>query len=814
MTYTSAPSVDHLNRLLKIAVMAGVESAVQLHIDRGDNINARDGNGFTALMLAAARNKSSICKLLLSAGANKDLLAPSGKSAHVIAIDAGARDVAALFEEMAPLSGEIPPADTRTTPEMGQKGSSVDGYAPRGPDHSAPTGFKDIEVTAPDLRDDEAEQVGSESALGFDLLGWEAEEEASPPEVNPAVAEGARAIQEFISNHEPFDSSEGWDDVDIYLPDSSLPLARAEDAEARELLRLLLLRAVREGSVPKDAVEALSLNTDRSTNAEAEALLTMVIRDLGAEVDDRFEYVSAEENFEVFVNPEETSAEADKVADALALLDNLESRYFDPLRLYQKEFQRQRLITAEDEVTLGQTMESALDEALDALAAWPRGIEITLAAGAMVETRQKPLTWLSASPTEPQPDLESESLAGDDAATIVSGQMDEEGDIDDGAELNADDDTQADAPSSADRFADEFSAALARLADLAISTERGSSSWKAARASLASLRLCRRFLSELADLQIDDPTDTASQYVSAIRTYRRARDRMASANLKLVFHHAKKYLYSGEPLDDLAQEGNLGLLKAIDRYDWRRGFKFSTYATWWIRQHISRYIADKCRTIRLPVHIYEQAQRVARQAQELEIERGRPPTLDELAARVNVSARKVSAIQRIVQESLPIHDLPIDDIIAPDAQPYYSSPDPFESAVSAQTRLKVGETLATLKPKEEQVLRLRFGIGISDALTLEEVGLRYEVTRERVRQIEAKALRTLKLPSKFDLLSCVFLGHCVRKDAQAHDEQLYPERACPKGTANHSCQHIHSAACKRRAKNRWIETSANTDDFT
>nr|WP_229519388.1 sigma-70 family RNA polymerase sigma factor [Massilia rhizosphaerae] len=753
-----------------MAVIAGVESAVQLHIDRGDNINARDGNGFTALMLAAARNKSSICQLLLSAGADKDLLAPSGKSAYIIAVDAGALEAAALFEEITPSPDQIPSAEMTATP-MDQRASIVDGYVTGSADHIVAPSFDSVETTVFDLRNDDAEQVDLDGGRAFDLLEWEAEEEASPPEVNPAVAENARAIQEFISNHEPFDSSEGWDDVDIYLPDVSLPLARAENPEARELLRLLLLRAVREGSVPEDAVGVLSLNADRSANAQAEALLTMVIRDLGAEVDDRFEYVSVDENFEVFVNPEETMGEADKVADALALLDNLESRYSEPLRLYQKDFQRQKLISAKDEVTLGQAMESALDEALDVLAAWPRGIEITLAAGAMVEARQKPLTWMSTNPTEPQPDLESESLAEDDSITPTSGQMDEEDDIDDAAEPDMDDDTQSDAPSPANRFAGEFSVALTRLADLAISTERGSSAWRAARASLASLRLCRRFLSELADLQIDGPTDIESQYVGAIRDYQNARDRMASANLKLVFHQAKKYLYSGEPLDDLAQEGNLGLLKAIDRYDWRRGFKFSTYATWWIRQHISRYIADKCRTIRLPVHIHEQAQRIVRQAHELEAEGGRPPTLDELATKANVSAQKVSAIQRIAQEPLPMDDLEIDDIIAPDARDYFSSPDPFDCAASEQARFKVAEVLAGLKPKEEQILRLRFGIGIPDALTLEDVGQRYEVTRERVRQIEAKALRKLRVPSKIDLLSHVLFGHSPHKHEQTLDDQ-------------------------------------------
>ena len=772
MTHKSASNVDHLNHFLKMAVVSGVESAVQLHIDRGDNINARDKNGFTALMLAAARNKFSICKLLLSAGADKDLLAPSGMSAHAIAVDAGAQDVAILFEELALSFSRIAPVDMRTTTEIAQKSLFTDEHTMGGAVHCAPIGFKGIGITDLNLWTDEIDQVCSEDALGFDLLGWETEDETAVPEVNPAIAENAKAIQEFISNHEPFDSSEGWDDVEIYLPDASLPLARAEDAEARNLLRLLLLRAVREGSVPKDAIEALSLNADRSANVEAELLLTMVIGDLGSEVDDRFEYVSDNENFEVFVNPEETFDEADKVAGALGLLENLESRYSEPLRLYQKEFQRQKLISAEDEVNFGQAMESALEEALDALAAWPRGIEITLARGAMVEAGQKPLSWLSTSPAEPQVDLESENLVDDDLDTLVRRQVDDHGDIDDGADPDMDSDAQTGASSPTNRFADEFSAALACLADLTISTERSSSAYKAARSSLASLRLCRRFLSELADIQIDDPANLASRYVSAIRSYQRARDRMALANLKLVFHHAKKYLYSGEPLDDLAQEGNLGLLKAIDRYDWRRGFKFSTYATWWIRQHISRYIADKCRTIRLPVHIYEQVQRIARLVQDLEIEYGRSATIDELAAKANMSARKLYEIQRIVQEPLPIQDLQIDEVIAPDAQSYYSSPDPFESAVTSQTHLKVGEILATLKPKEEQVLRLRFGIGIPEALTLEDVGLRYEVTRERVRQIEAKALQRLRMPSKFDLLACVFLGHCVHKGAKVRDEQL------------------------------------------
>lgn len=771
MTHIGTPSSEALSRVFKMAVVGGVESAVQLHIDRGDNLDARDCNGMTALMLAAARNKSSICRLLLGAGANKDLLSPSGKNAYSIAFDAEAQDVLVLFEELAPRLGKPSATDTGISSEVEPNRLSENEHAPLSRALTAPLGFEEIEVTATYLWEDEPEQIRAENALGFDFLDWEPEDDVRPPEVNPAVADGAGAIQEFISNHEPFDSSEGWDDVEVYLPDASQPLARAEDAEARELLRLLLLRAIREGSVPKDAVSALSLNADGSPNAEAEASLTRVIRDLGAEVDDRFEYVSANENFEVFVNPEETSNESDTLADALALLGNLESRYCDPLRLYQKEFQREKLINAVDEVAFGQAMESALEEALDALAAWPFGIEMTLAAGAMVAARKKPLSWLSTTPTELLTDFEPESLVEDASSVSATVDSNEQTDSVDQDEAHENGDSLPDTNIATDAFADNFSTALGRLSACPVSADRGSSEWRAVRANLAELHLGRQFLSQLAELRIDAPTDTARQYVRAIRRYQTARDGMASANLKLVFHLAKKYLYSGELLDDLAQEGNLGLLKAIDRYDWRRGFKFSTYATWWIRQNIGRHIADKCRTIRLPVYIYEQAQKISREAIDFEAQHGRAPEINELAAKLNFTVRKVSEIRRIAPEPLSMDDLSVDEVIAPDAQSYFFSADPLESAMNSQTRAKVSDVLATLKKKEEQVIRFRYGIGVSDALTLEEVGQCYQVTRERVRQIEAKALGKLMQPSRADPLLRVFSGRSVYEDAKAHLEQ-------------------------------------------
>jgi RNA polymerase primary sigma factor len=761
MTNESVVASRPLNRFLRIAVMAGVESAIQLHIDRGDDLNARDPNGFTLLMLSAARNKHAVCKLLLDAGADKELISPSGTTAHAIAVAAGARDAAAVlapstalievFDAPVPTIG--PQSDRTIIPFGGHPQETI----PE-PSVASKTEYF-IALSATEFG---AERAGDdENAPDFDLFGWEPEEELRPPEADPSITKAASAIQAAISEYEPIDSSADWDDIDLYLPERSQPLARADDADAREKLRLLLLRAIREGSVPRDEVEELSFNDDRSANAEAETLLSMVVNDLGAEVDERFEYVSASENFHVFVRPDETSKEEEIVADALAFVDNLASRHAEPLRIYQKEFQREKLISAEKEVSLTKAMEIGLERALDALASWRCGIELTLAAGNLVTTGQRPPAWLSIGQVSDPLELESvsESESDTDIDTAAAEQVDEE--------AASDEDPQFDANVSLGNTG--LSEALSRLATLPISSVQHGPDWLSVRETLSSLQLSRRFLMELTDFKTEGDSGSGIQYAIAMKAYQHARGRMAAANLKLVFHLAKKYLYSGEPLDDLAQEGNIGLLKAVERFDWRRGFKFSTYATWWIRQQIGRHIADKSKTIRVPVHIYDSAQRLARETRAFESEAGRPPELDEISARAGMSSRKVEALQRLAPEPLPIHELPIDDLIAVEAQHRFFLPDPMETVSDIELRKTIDEALTTLKPKEEQVLRLRFGIGVRDAFTLDDIGQRYEVTRERIRQIEAKAIRKLMRPSQMDALSRAAFGVPLRRASRVEE---------------------------------------------
>ncbi|MDO8767128.1 MAG: sigma-70 family RNA polymerase sigma factor [Burkholderiaceae bacterium] len=761
MDNASIDDIHPLNRFLKMAVLAGVESAIQIHIKRGDDLNARDRNGLTLLMLSAARNKSDMCKLLLDAGADKNLLDPSGNTARAIAVAAGAHAAATVLESVSAVIEDVDSSVNRVSRPccepnvpLGDHTSECLTYLNSANNTKSDLGLPIAQVTAIYASD-------PENMPDFDLSGWEPEEDCPPPEADTSVAQAANAIQTAISVYEPIDSSEDWGDIDAYLPERSLPLVRTDDAEARERLRLLLLRAIREGSVPSMEVESLSLNDDRSANLEAEALLIMVVNDLGAEVDERFEYISTNENFEVFVSPEETQDEEEIVADAMTFVDSLASRRTEPLRIYQKEFQRERLISAEEEVSISQAMEIGIERALDALAAWPRGINVTLAAGHLVKTRQRPMTWLSPGPVEAQPNLGPALEAESETDTIVLDQTDEE--------IEPNDSLQFDAPPTLGDHTSDFLGALDRLASLTSSSIMQDTDLLAVRETLTSLRLNRRFLLELAYIKDCDDSHSAVQYTKAMEAYQCARERMTAANLKLVFHLAKKYLFSGEPLDDLAQEGNIGLLKAVDRFDWRRGFKFSTYATWWIRQQIGRHVADKGRTIRIPVHLYEKVQRHSRETQAFELETGRMPEVDEIAARLDMSARAVTALKNLAPEPLPLHDLLIDEQIAVDARSDFVSPDPFDIVSESDLRRTVDTVLSTLKPKEEQIVRLRYGIGINDALTLEDVGQRYELTRERIRQIEANAIRKLKQPSRIDALSCAFFGGPFSKERKGEE---------------------------------------------
>jgi len=260
----------------------------------------------------------------------------------------------------------------------------------------------------------------------------------------------------------------------------------------------------------------------------------------------------------------------------------------------------------------------------------------------------------------------------------------------------------------------------------------------------------RQYLREIGKV----PLLTAEEEVELAKRYekgdKKAKDKLTESNLRLVVSIAKKYIGRGLSLLDLIQEGNQGLIRAVEKYDWRRGFKFSTYATWWIRQAITRAIADQARTIRIPVHMVETINKLYRTSRRLMQELGREPTPEEIGEELEIDAERVREIFKIAQEVTSL-EAPVGEdkeSFLGDFIPDESQLSPVDQASKQLLKNHLDEVLSTLSDREAKVLKLRFGLEGNKQMTLEEVGKVFGVTRERIRQIEAKALRKLKHPSR------------------------------------------------------------------
>jgi len=684
-----------MNRLLRMAVMAGVENSVRLHIDRGDDINSRDDKGLTPLMIAASRNKASICRLLIEARAELGLLDPLGRDALSIARGVGATEAADVIGRALP-----PPPD------------------------AAPP-----EVEAPTL----PARLGEEM---FDLSPWETEVETQAPPADESLSRPAAALQAVITSHTPIDDDPTWDEFEISLPSFAAPLLRIDHVEKRDKLRLLFLRALREGSVPEHSLAEFESEDLMAPMAAGEPFLHCVVNALGAEIDERFEYRAEHEDFTVFVNPEASLDEEDLLAEAFQAIESSASGDDAPLRMFLKDAQRHPLVTASEEIILGQTMETEIGHALNALAGWPEGIDALLIAARKVRSGVRSLSWIAEQSGEDAPTDEATLEAEASIAEAVVGTQAEE---EDGAE-DSDDISRP----AGDH---DFDGRMLTLEGMPRADSILGEHWAERRALFGSVVFRRPFLVELADFARPGHLSGAT-YARAIAKFRHARDRLALANLRLVFSIARKYQNSGLPLDDLIQDGNVGLLRAVDKFDWRKGYRFSTYATWWIRQAVSRAVADTSRCIRVPAHVHASAYHAEQHARAWKKEHGREPTPEELSILLSLPLRKVLALLRAGVEPASLDALLSEETLSPDVEGEFLLPDPSDAIEAKELGEQIEKVLSSLKPNEAKIIKLRFGLGSDDGRTLDEIGKAMGLTRERIRQIEAKTLGRLKHPAR------------------------------------------------------------------
>lgn len=703
-----------LNGLLKLASLSGNNAVVLLRINKGDDLNAVDEKGRTALILAASKGHIEVCKTLLDAGADfgikdfeyKDFLAvapPDKKSELSKLIDQNLNNQPLVSEQLPSFKKQI--------------------YQAGDDQYSA-------------LED-------------YDLSSWEEVFESPAPIADKNVLISASTVQKNISKHTVIDTSEDWSDIDIDLPVGLVDDRRRKSLSQDELNEVwdLFKIGLDKGSLPESAIEAVSTDQDGQLDDNLYRLLLNVIEDVGIIVED------SPWEFNASPTPE---YDAELLADeAVAYFSELASNYNDPLRFYLKGMGLESLIKGEEEVRLAIQMEAGIEEALKIISSYPFAIEQIIKSAAlvisgatpignMVDREQAPLDDLGSAIENPPPllPLDAETLDGELAE-------------------------QEDGPTV---IQSDFSKRIENISRLSqfLNNQSNTEMLNA----LKDISLSWSYLENLVDiLHLEyGVSDDLIKLKQALGQAADAKNKMINANLRLVFSIAKKYQASNIAFADLIQEGNIGLIKAVERFDYRKGFKFSTYGTWWIRQAITRSIADTARIIRLPVHVVEKLNKLQKAVREA-AENSREVDFDKLAGDMGLSEAALRRISKIPDDPISIDTILENETLPVSETLLDESLGPEELSMGNALNAVIKKVLDTLPEREAKVIYLRFGIDLDSEHTLEEVGKVFDLTRERVRQIEAKAFQKLRHSSR-----SIYLRPFTSASKQAEDDNKGPEK--------------------------------------
>jgi RNA polymerase primary sigma factor len=746
-----------INPLLKIAVLHGSSAAVQSHIERGHDLDARDEKGRTSLMLAALKGYIGICEQLINSGANPLLKDDEDRNAFCIAEEYGHSNVMELLRKCIP------------KPLLGS-----------------------YDQQKIDFR--ELSNSSNYDASNIDLSIWEEDIDSPPPLKDENCLIALSEIQHRISNHVPIDTDNDWLDVEIDLPDVQEGRNRknAFNDDLRLTIYTLLSYGNSNGFIPYEqllyvcteynlfhtleddltaylryfgksqriskphSITYHQLNENgfgngSETNGEFLRQLLLIFGDMGVAVVGNHNDACLLSNLNV---PTE-DAEDPLIVEAVSFLSHQLQQADNPLMVYMKQMGSESLLSKEDEEFLGKNMAEGRIEVNKAIAQSPFACNELFLTANSIESGDLPINAL---------------IAKDMALNYLKNNNEYEDNqefeiCEYGTEsVNQEKCNHSELPP----YLHE------RISNLRQTFQQSSSEANDSIFDvLNELSLSQSFLDALLKKMFvkDVDPEARNKFASATVKINKARYRMIRANLKLVYSIAIKYSRSGLPLTDLLQEGNIGLIKAVDKFDYRLGYRFSTYATWWIKQSITRAIADQLRLIRVPVHMVETINKVDKIRNELELKSGQIAKIAEIAS---ISQMSEDVVKKALKATIEILSFDqhceldsvnlIDALIDP-------SLNPEEISLQESMRKVLDNALETLKYKEAKVLRLRFGLNDkSEELTLEEIGSLFGVTRERIRQVEAKALGKLRLPSRAEKLKDFIEISNLKKDQESNND--------------------------------------------
>ena len=691
-SFAPLPVERGLHPLFKFAVVSGSDQLVRLHIARGRDVNAKDEMGRPLIALAITKGRVDTLRILLEAGADPCQTDSEGIDAFALAKLGSSVEILALLEAHRP-----------------------------------------IVVSETDSPLDESE-IGASDSQNFDLAEWEEQVETSVPANDPEYLLRAAESQAMLSAFEFVNSDEAWDDVEAELPNYQLYGGiRNEDFYALKAgLIEFFGAAIVHGSVTSEQVDNLRTETG-TIDPDAQECLLRVLEELGVEVLDGIDPEIAESQ-----QAELSEDLLESSEDAVAYFGELWAPAADSYWLYLRDIRRASLLSREEETELGQAIERGWNNVTAAICSNAYAVRRVLTMADEIDRGS----------------ARASDLLNHDGDARLDEENDPETEVLE--ELPVEDDSVEPAVIASAEM--DWSTFHQRSSQVRVLYERNgnqpsSGQFAEIRSLLHGVRFADAFVRSLLKIlhesDVEQDRTGALELETAFDMVDSSRRTLVLANLRLVHSIAKKYSYRGVDLLDLIQEGNLGLLKAVDRFDYRRGFKFSTYGTWWIKQSITRAIADKARTIRVPVHMVESINKVLSTKKRLGDLQPYDPTEDQIAAQMDVPVRKIRKILRFAEQSVDLEALTDDEL----SELCDASDDWAWRSVNAKDlQHVVSRVISTLKPNEREILVKRFGLENANEHTLEEVGQQFHVTRERIRQIEAKALRKLRHPVRSRLL--------------------------------------------------------------